>query len=212
MSEDIGACIAVVDDDLEVRRSLGRLLRAAGYEVRAFATAEEFLNQAELRAIDCLLLDLQLPTMGGLALQEALHAQEQCPPIVFLTGHGTVSGAVQAIQVGAIDMLTKPCPAEFLLDAVTRALAAGAQKRSLDRDRQEAQLRVARLSPREREVLRGVVSGLLNKQIGAVLGISEKTVKVHRGQVMEKLGVRSVVDLVRLCKKTEEHDLDQPLQ
>jgi FixJ family two-component response regulator len=210
MSEDTGACIAVVDDDLEVRRSLGRLLRAAGYEVRAFATAEEFLNQAELRAIDCLLLDLQLPTMGGLALQEALRAQEQCPPIVFLTGHGTVSGAVKAIQVGAIDMLTKPCPAEYLLGAVTRALAAGAQKRSLDRDRQEAQLRVARLSPREREVLRGVVSGLLNKQIGAVLGISEKTIKVHRGQVMAKLGVRSVVDLVRLCKQTGDHDLDLP--
>lgn len=212
MSEDTEACIAVVDDDLEVRRSLGRLLRAAGYEVRAFATAEEFLNHAELRAIDCLLLDLQLPTMGGMALQEALHTQEQCPPIVFLTGHGTVSGAVKAIRVGAVDMLTKPCPAEHLLGTVTRALAVGAQDRVRKSARHEAKLRLARLTPREREVLRGILSGLLNKQIGAALGISEKTVKVHRGHVMAKMGVRSTVELLRLCQQTAELDLDQPLQ
>lgn len=197
--------VYVVDDDASVRRSVGRLLRTAGYEVEAFASADDFLAHPPASEPGCLLLDLRMPGRNGLELQEALVAARKRIPIVFVTGHGDVTSSVRAMKGGAVDFLTKPYSVEDLLEAVARAMAKEQRERREQAQVVELESRARTLTPREREVLRLVVRGLLNKQVAAELGISEKTVKVHRARVMQKMHADSMADLVRMAGRL--HDL-----
>jgi FixJ family two-component response regulator len=197
--------VFVVDDEPSVRRSLARLLRAAGYRVEIFASAAEFLRAAPVEAVGCLVLDVQMPDLNGLELQQALGAADRRLPIVFITGHGDIPMSVRAMKAGAMDFLSKPFDAKDLLAAIERALAT-AEARVLEQlGAAEAKRRLATLTPREHEVMLHVIRGELNKQIAAALGAAEKTIKVHRGRVMHKLQVQSVADLVRLCEKAGIH-------
>ncbi len=200
--------VLVVDDDPRVLRSLQRLLTAEMYRVEVFASPGALLEHASRFQAGCVLVDLRMPRMSGLELQEALLRQGFKLPLIFLTGHGDVTGAVQAMKAGAIDFLSKPCEDGDLLDAVNRALARDAKRRERDAatqqsevERDSARARFSGLSPREREVSRLVATGLLNKQIAAELGIAVKTVKIHRGRAMKKLEVGSVAELVRLIDR-----------
>lgn len=193
------AIVFVIDDDASVRRALERLFRAAGIQAQLLSSAREFLGRDPHDGPGCIVLDLKMPDFDGLALQNAL-ADKGCDlPIVFLTGHGDVPASVQALKRGAADFLTKPVDEAILLDTVRKAIE---HHRALYNERLGADAvrdRVATLSRRELEVMRRVIAGLLNKQIGLRLGIAEKTVKVHRGRVMQKMNARSVPELVRLC-------------
>ena len=189
--------IYLVDDDPSFLRALSRRLRAAGYRVETFGSAEEFLARRRSDAAGCAVLDLQMPGPGGLELQEALAQADEPLPVVFLTAHGDISSSVHAMKRGAVDYLTKPVRGNELLDAVQRALARGTAARETQRQKREWGARYESLTPREREVFALVVRGLLNKQISDVLGTSERTVKAHRGQVMHKMGVQSPAELGR---------------
>lgn len=191
--------VYVVDDDASVRKSFGRLLRTAGYQVETFASADEFLAHPLSIEPGCLLLDLKMPGRNGLELQEALVAARKAIPIIFVTGHGDISASVRAMKGGAVDFLTKPYSAEDLLEAVERAMAKDKRDRRERAQLTDLQSRARALTPREAEVLRLVVRGLLNKQVAAELGISEKTVKVHRARVMQKMRADSMADLVRMA-------------
>jgi FixJ family two-component response regulator len=193
--------VCVIDDDASVRRSLTRLLQSAAVPVRAFASAQEFLAEARAEVACCLVLDLRMPGMGGLDLQHQLRETGIDAGIVFLTGHGDVSSSVRAMKNGAVDFLEKPFEAEALLGAVRRALDRVRRTATQRQQRAEVDARVDALTPREREVLALVVSGLPNRLVARRLGIAEKTVKVHRGRVMEKMGVDSLADLVRMAAK-----------
>ena len=191
--------IAVVDDDPSVREGLSSLIRSAGLRVETFPSAQEFLSRPGAETFSCLVLDLQMPGLSGLDLQKHMAEAEIETPIVFLTGHGDIPASVRAMKAGAVEFLTKPFDEQDLLQAVQEAI---------ERDRigreQQAHLRDLRdrydsLTGREREVMQQVVSGLLNKQIAAVLEITEFTVKIHRGQVMRKMRADSVADLVRMA-------------
>jgi len=190
--------VFVVDDDVSVRRALERLLRSAGHEVESFAGAQEYLAREPFAGTGCLLLDLAMPKMNGLELQSLLSANETSVPVIFLTGHGDIPASVQAMKSGALDFLTKPVDESALLAAVDVALQRQREILAMHHTAAELQHRFESLSARERQVMQLVVSGLLNKQIAAQLGISEKTVKVHRGRVMEKTRSRSLAGLVRL--------------
>ena len=192
--------VAIVDDDPSVRQALARLVRAEGHCVQTFSCAQEFLRYSGIADIGCLVLDIQLPDLDGLELQSVLERQEYSPAIVFLTGYGDIPLTVRAIRAGAVDFLTKPCAADVLLDAVGRALRMNARQRSLQRAHRAERTRFESLTQREREVLQGIVRGLRNKQIAAQLNICEKTVKVHRAHIMEKMAVRSVAELVRIAE------------
>ena len=194
-------CVFVVDDDPAVRKSLGRLLRAAGLEVVTFESAEEFLGKLPPASPGCAILDVSMPGLGGLALQEELESRGSTLPIVFLTGHGDIPKSVAAMKRGAADFLTKPVEDEVLLRAVRQALEKDRAGRAGRDELAEIRRRLATLTGREREVLDGVVAGQLNKQIGGDLGISEKTVKVHRSRVMEKMGAASLAQLVHLAER-----------
>ncbi len=198
---DVKSVVFVVDDDPSVRRSLDRLLNAHGYTVLTFATAQEFLEHTGDDGPGCLLLDYQLPGLSGLDLQARLAEARRTIPIVFVSGHGDIPTSVSAMKGGALDFLTKPLKPNVLLDAVRRALEVDAQTRLEQEEAARVQERVALLTPREREVLALVAAGRLNKQVAYDLGITEKTVKVHRGRVMQKLGLTSLADLVRLAEK-----------
>lgn len=200
MNEPVHSIIAVVDDDASVCRALERLLRSAGHRARTFACAQELLQYRDLHEFACVVLDVQLPGLNGLELQVALEKLEHAPCIVFLTGYGDIPMTVRAMRAGAVDFLTKPCDELELLHAVERALEVDAAHRHREGELQAERKRIDSLTGREREVLGGVVAGLLNKQIAARLGICEKTVKVHRAHIMEKTGVRSVAELVRICE------------
>lgn len=191
--------VYVVDDDASVRKSFGRLLRTAGYKVETFASADEFLSHPLSIEPGCLLLDLKMPGRNGLELQQALVAARKAIPIIFVTGHGDISTSVRAMKGGAVDFLTKPYSAEDLLEAVERAMAKDKRDRRERAQLTDLQSRARALTPREAEVLRLVVRGLLNKQAAAELGISEKTVKVHRARVMQKMRADSMADLVRMA-------------
>ena len=195
--------VFVVDDEPSVRKSLTRLLAAAKYTVEAFASAREFLAREPYNGPSCLVLDVQMPGLTGLAVQEALATAGRRMSIVFLTGHVDVPMSVKAMKCGAVDLLTKPANDTDLLRAIQRALAK--DMKDLDREAgvAEVQDRVKRLTAREAEVFTLVVTGMLNKQIAAALGIGEKTVKVHRARVMEKMQARSVAELVRLADRIE---------
>ena len=193
--------VFVVDDDLSVLRSLERLLRAAEYDVEGYASPRAFLENAPMDRPGCVIVDLRMPELGGLDLQEELSQRGFQLPLIFLTGHGDVPSSVRAMKGGAIDFLSKPCDDTDLLAAVERALARDAEERAERAEKETVRARFASLTPREHEVCLLVARGLLNKQIAAELGAAEKTVKVHRGRVMEKLGAESVADLVRLVDR-----------
>ena len=203
--------IFVVDDDPPVRKGLSRLLRSAGYEVESFASAMDFLARDRYDGIGCIVLDVLMPQLNGLELQEKLSQAEYALPIIFITGHGDVPVSVQAMKKGAVDFLTKPVDGEELLLAIERALEKNEAERKQFLDAIDTNIRLSKLSPRELEVLRYVITGALNKQIAGKLNISEKTVKAHRGQITKKMGVYSVAELVRLAEKAglRPADMDQ---
>jgi len=192
--------LALIDDDFAVREGIARLLSTAGWTVRVFASAEAFLEQRDRFDIGCLLLDIRMDGSSGLRLYESLRAEGSAPPVVFLSGHGDVATSVEAMKLGAVEFLEKPVAKDQLFAAVDKALTRHAEQRAQARERDAARSRIARLSPREQDVMARVIRGRLNKQIAAELGISEQTVKQHRGRVMEKLEAGSVADLVRLCE------------
>ena len=192
--------IGVVDDDQSVRRGLRRLLKSAGYAAETFASAEDYLAREIFEGPTCLILDVRMPGLNGPGLQKALEARGGCEQIVFITGHGDVPTATQAMKDGAIDFLMKPFDGDELIEAAKKALLRGKDSLRKRAERRAARGLIDKLTPREFEVLRFVIIGLLNKQIAAELNTAEKTVKVHRGRVMEKLGVTSVPDLVRLSQ------------
>ena len=190
--------VHVIEDDESIRIASSRLFKAAGYDVRVYSTGAEFLARLPTEA-GCIVLDLRLPGSSGLELQERLTATENPLPVVFLTAHGDISKSVRAMKGGAVDFLTKPVEPQTLLDAVGRAIARDADDRAVRTREGDARARYGRLTPREREVFAHLISGQLNKQIGSDLGISERTTKAHRHQVLEKMDAGSVADLVRMA-------------
>ena len=201
MSPPATALVFVVDDDASVRKSLARLLKAAGYEAETFASVRDFLARRPHDGPCCLVLDVRMPGLTGLELQEALAGKGHRTPIVFITGHGDIPMSVKAMKDGAVDFLTKPFDVENLLEAVQRALTKDSKDLSEEGRTAEVLERVKLLTPRETEVCALVVTGMLNKQIARELGIGEKTIKVHRARVMEKMQAGSVAELVRLADR-----------
>ena len=193
--------VFLVDDDPSVLKGLRRLLTSAGLEVAAFESPREFLDRQDADAPGCVVLDLAMPGVNGMELQQQLAARGSTLPIVFLTGHGDVPTSVQAMKRGAADFLTKPVDEKDLLAAIRNAFEKGRAMRTARAETAEVERRIATLTPREREVLEHVVSGKRNKQVAGELGTVEKTVKVHRARVMEKMGARSLADLVRLAER-----------
>jgi FixJ family two-component response regulator len=193
--------IHVVDDDESLRTAVTCLLRAAGYQVRSYPSAQEFLLTPPANTPGCVVLDVQLPGPSGLDLQEAFGKLNDTLPIIFLTAHGDIPMTVRAMKAGAVDFLTKPVQTRVLLNAVENALALDAERRTARERRGCLQARFEALTPRQREVCALVVAGKLNKQIAAELSISERAVKSHRAQLMEKLEARSVAELVRLAEQ-----------
>ncbi len=191
------ALVCVVDDDEAIRGSLSRLFRSVGLAAETFASARAYLNRASHDGPSCLVLDVKMPEVGGLELQQILAYRKV--PIVFLTGNGDVPTCAEAMKAGAVDFLTKPVDETVLTEAVVRALERSVQERARAAERAATLARFDTLTPREFEVMQRVIAGLLNKQIAAELGTAEKTVKIHRGRVMEKMGIASVADLVRLA-------------
>jgi FixJ family two-component response regulator len=195
-----GLATFIVDDDASVLKALGRLLRSAGYDVRTFSSAQDFLAAHDPNVPGCAVLDLTMPGLDGLELQQRLSSDGVVRPLIFLTGNGNVATSVRAMKAGAVDFLTKPVNREQLLSAVDLALQQDAASRRDREERKAVTDKFAKLTPREHEVLIHVVAGRLNKQIAADLGTVEKTIKVHRGRAMIKLGVRSVAALVRMTE------------
>jgi FixJ family two-component response regulator len=195
--------IYLVDDDDLVRSAIGRLLRLSGLRVCAFDSAEAFLAQHDPDVHGCVLLDVALPGLDGLASQQALTQRGSEMPVIFLTGHGDVPMCARAMKRGAFDFLTKPVDEAVLFDALERALARDDALRTARAMRAATEERLSTLTTREREVLTHVMAGRLNKQIAAALGTSEKTIKVHRARGMEKMHVRSVAELVRVVERAQ---------
>jgi FixJ family two-component response regulator len=196
-----GPLVFVIDDDDSVRKSLQRLLRASGYTTNAFASAEDFQRSRWGPDPCCAIVDVKLPGLNGLELQQALTRGDEKLPIIFITGHGDIPMSVKAMKAGAVDFLPKPFSADELLGAVRHALEISVSDASDHAKLIELRSRYARLTPRERDVMEGVVAGKLNKQIAAELGSGEKAVKVHRARVMQKMQARSLADLVRMASR-----------
>ena len=192
--------VCVVDDDQSVRRGLRRLFKSAGHAAEMFASAEDYLAREIFEGPICLVLDVRMPGLSGLGLQEALESRGACEQIVFITGRSDVPTCTQAMKKGAVDFLMKPFDSGELIEAVKHALERGKEHLRKREQRREARERIDKLTPREFEVLRFVIMGLLNKQIAAEMDTAEKTIKVHRGRVLQKLGVTSVPDLVRISQ------------
>ena len=193
--------VFLVDDDAGVLKALSRLLQVRGYEIQAFTSPQAFLTDHDASLPGCVVLDVSMPDLDGLELQQALTAEGSQRPVIFLTGRGDIPTSVRAMRAGAIDFLTKPVDDSDLLTAIARAEREDAETRSALADLDSVCARFAHLTPREHEVMTYVIAGRLNKQIAGDLGTVEKTIKVHRGRVMSKLGVRSVAELVRLAEK-----------
>jgi len=193
--------VFLVDDDDALRRATSRLLDACGFSVRGYASAEEFLAVFDPKRSGCLLLDLRMPGVSGLELQTLLQQRASSLPVVFLTGHGDVSASVRAMKRGAVDFLEKPVCDEELTAALDRAIARDVATRRDEVDQSGLVQRHASLTVREREVLVEIVAGKLNKQVAFALGIAERTVKLHRSRVLEKMGAKSLADLVRMAEK-----------
>jgi FixJ family two-component response regulator len=193
--------VFIVDDDAAVLKSLSRLIRSAGLNAQAFGSPQEFLAHHDAHAPGCLVLDIEMPGLNGLELQAALAAKGGAIPIIFLTGHGDVPTSVQAMKRGALDFLTKPVQDDALLQAIHAAVEKDRGARLAGVELADIQARLASLTPREHEVMMHVIAGQLNKQTAADLGTVEKTVKVHRARVMEKMKVSSLAELVRLTER-----------
>jgi FixJ family two-component response regulator len=193
--------VFLVDDDAGVLKALSRLLRARGYEVQSFTSPRAFLAGHDASIPGCAVFDVSMPGLDGLELQQALSAGGSQRPVIFLTGKGDIPTSVRAMRAGALDFLTKPVDDDDLLSAIARAEKQDAGTRHANAELDRINARFAVLTPREHEVMTHVIAGRLNKQIAGDLGTVEKTIKVHRGRVMEKLGVRSVAELVRLAEK-----------
>jgi FixJ family two-component response regulator len=193
--------VFLVDDDPGVLKGMSRLLRARGYDVRSYASPQAFLAGHDSAVPGCAVVDVAMPGLDGLALQQALTDSGVHRPVIFLTGKGDIPTSVRAMKAGAIDFLTKPVSSDVLLEAIARAEKTDTEARRHRAELAAIEAKLATLTPREREVLTHVVAGRLNKQIAGDLGTVEKTIKVHRSRMMEKLGVRTVADLVRLAEK-----------
>jgi FixJ family two-component response regulator len=193
--------VFAIDDDASVRKGVARLLRSAGYKSEVFASAADFLARSAHSGPSCLIVDVQMPGLNGIDLQEALIQRRRAEQLVFITGYGNIPMCARAMKAGAVDFLPKPFRADQLLRCVERALARSADERSRAGEKNNARQLLDLLTPREFEVMQLVITGMLNKQIAGELGTAEKTVKVHRGRVMQKLGVTSVAKLVRLVEK-----------
>ncbi|HZP71074.1 MAG TPA: response regulator [Pseudolabrys sp.] len=198
---DAGFTTFLVDDDPAVLKSITRLLKAFGYKTRSFSSPQKFLSVHDPSVPGCAIIDLVMSELDGLHVQEALLKSGSERPIIFLTGRGDVRSTVKAMKAGAVDFLTKPVRRDALFSAVVHAVELDAAARQKREERKSVGDRIAMLTRREREVLEHVIAGRLNKQIAATLGTVEKTIKVHRGRMMTKLGVRTVADLVRLAER-----------
>ena len=198
---ELDAIVLVVDDDVSVREALGSLIQSAGLRVETFASAQEFLARPPIDAPGCLVLDVRLPGLSGLDLQKRMAEVNLEIPIVFITGHGDVPTSVQAMKAGALEFLTKPFAEQDLLDAIQQAIKRDRVARQRRAEMKDLQGRYQSLTPREREVMKRVINGLLNKQIAAELGTTEFTVKFHRGHVMHKMRADSLADLVTMSDR-----------
>jgi FixJ family two-component response regulator len=195
------ALVYVIDDDMSMRKAVGRLLESEDYSVELLTGAREFLARAPHAGPSCVILDLNMPGLSGLELQEALAGRGRAEQVIFITGGASVPTCVQAMKAGAVDYLSKPFQDEDLLSAVKRGLERSSEQWLQRLQRKEVRDRLATLTPREFDVLKGVVAGMLNKQIASQFGATEGTIKVHRGRVMEKMGATSVAELVILAQR-----------
>ena len=193
--------VFVIDDDESVRKSLKRLLSSADYQAEVFASAVDFLERPSYSGPACVIVDVQMPGLNGIDLQETLIQRNREEQLVFITGHGNIPMCAQAMKAGAVDFLPKPFKPRELLKCVEQALSRSEEQRRRTVEKNESRRLLDSLTPREFEVMQLVITGMLNKQIGGELDMAEKTVKVHRGRVMQKLGVTSVAELVRLTQK-----------
>src|SRR5580658_2319793 len=198
---DVTPIVFIVDDDVSVRESLELLIRCEGWRPETFASAQEFLDYPRVLVPNCLVLDVSLPGLNGLDLQGLVAGERTDMPIIFITGHGDVPMTVQAMKAGAVEFLTKPFNDDVLLTAIRAALERSRIALSVEAEMRVLRERYASLSQRERQVMGLVVSGLLNKQVAGELGISEITVKAHRGKVMQKMKADSIADLVRMAAR-----------
>lgn len=197
----VNPIVYLVDDDASIRKSLERLLCSADYRVEVFASAEDFLQFKKYKRPGCVVLDIRMPGLSGIDLQEEIFKRQIFLPIIFITGHGDIPTSVHAMKKGAVDFLTKPFNDKELLNAIDKALKKDVENVKNTKIVASIQRRIKTLTPREFEILRWIITGMLNKQVAYVLHITEKTVKVHRGCVMRKMGVKSIAELVRLTQK-----------
>jgi len=193
--------VFIIDDDLSARKGITRLVRAAGMNAESFASAGDFLTSGRSDGPGCIVLDVRMPEMTGPELQEELGKKEYCMPIIFLSAHGDIPTTAKAMKIGAVDFLTKPVDKDDLLEAIRISLARDVEKCTERVESNSLREYINKLTPREHEIMTYVITGMLNKQIAFELDISEETVKIHRGRVMQKLKIVSVAELVRLCGK-----------
>jgi FixJ family two-component response regulator len=210
MTAPPNSLVFAIDDDASVRKGLARLLRSAGYKHEMFESASDFLARPTHSGPSCVILDVQMPVLNGMDFQETLIQQRREEQLVFITGHGDIPMCAQAMKAGAVDFLRKPFDDDELLQCVQRALTRSAEQRRRSAEKNEARRLLDLLTPREFEVMQLIVTGMLNKQIAGELGTAEKTVKVHRGRVMEKLGVTSVAELVRFVQRAQLEPAARP--
>ncbi|UCC99786.1 MAG: response regulator transcription factor [Phycisphaerales bacterium] len=197
---DESPTVFIIDDDPSARKGLSRLVRTAGMRVEAYDSALEFLERKHYDGYGCILLDVKMPGLSGMELQEELGKADYSLPIIFVSGHGDVPTAAQAMKKGAVDFLTKPVDKDQLLEAINRSLAMDRENRKALSDKAKVCERLAALTPREYEIMTFVIAGMLNKQIAYELEIAEDTIKIHRGRMMRKMKVESVAELVRLTE------------
>jgi len=204
------AKVFVIDDDQSIRKSLRRLLDASNYETEVFESASEFLSRSTHPGPSCVIVDVQMPGLNGIDFQKALLEGGREEQLVFITGHGDIPMCARAMKAGAVDFLPKPFKPRQLLESVQRALTRSAEKRRRASEKNQVRALLERLTPREHEVMQLVATGMLNKQVGAELGMAEKTVKTHRAHVMQKLGITSVAELMVILQKGEVPPLARP--
>lgn len=205
--KDTKPVVFIVDDDCSVRRSVERLIQSVGLTTKSFASAQEFLQSGQKEETGCLVLDVRLPAISGLDLQDKLSRAGVFLPIIFISGHGTVPMSVRAMKAGAVDFLQKPFDEQDLLDAVYRAIDRCRQGEAERRELKEVQARLRSLTPKEYEVFACVITGMPNKNIADRLATAEKTIKVHRASIMKKMRAQSLADLVRMAEKAGIHPL-----